>query len=517
MPTSPCDPPNGPLRPRAVRERRLGELAEVLTDAVLAGDEATVVRGITHDSRHVQAGDLYLARPGEHTHGIRHVEHAVAAGAVAVLTDPQSVGIALAAGAQTVLAVLDPRAAAGPAAAWVYGHPAADLTVIGITGTNGKTTTAYLVDAGLRAGGQTTGLVGTVETHVAGAVVPSMRTTPEATDLQALFAVMRERGVESVAMEVSSHALALDRVAGTQFAIGAFTNLSQDHLDFHADMDDYFAAKARLFGGGLARRGVVMVDDEWGRRLAREATVPVVTVGRVHAAWTVVDTRVVGAGSAARLVAPDGSLHDIEVALSGRFNIRNAALAYVVLLELGVAAGDAARGIAGLTAVPGRMERVDAGQPFLALVDYAHTPDAVTSLLEEARVLTGDGGRVVVVLGCGGDRDRGKRPLMGASAARAADVAVFTNDNPRSEDPMAILDAMLDGAVDGRARVVVEPDRRAAIRLAVADSAAGDVLVVAGKGHEQGQETAGVVLPFDDRDVLRDALRHVDGATGGVG
>src|SRR4051812_3520598 len=517
MPTSPCDPPNGPLRPRAVRERRLVELAEVLTDAVLAGDEATVVRGITHDSRHVQAGDLYLARPGEHTHGIRHVDSAVAAGAVAVLTDPQSVGIALAAGAQTVLAVLDPRAAAGPAAAWVYGHPAADLTVIGITGTNGKTTTAYLVDAGLRAGGQTTGLVGTVETHVAGAVVPSMRTTPEATDLQALFAVMRERGVESVAMEVSSHALALDRVAGTEFALGAFTNLSQDHLDFHADMDDYFAAKARLFAGGLARRGVVMVDDDWGRRLAREATVPVVTVGSTDADWSIIDTQLAGSGSAARLVAPDGSLHDIDVALPGRFNIRNAALAYVVLLELGVAAGDAARGIAGLAAVPGRMERVDMGQPFLAVVDYAHTPDAVASLLEEARALTADGGRLLVVLGCGGDRDRGKRPLMGAAAARGADVAVFTNDNPRGENPQAILDAMTSGAAGGAARVVVEPDRRAAIRLAVADSAAGDVLVVAGKGHEQGQETAGVVLPFDDRDVLRDALRDLDRAGGAGG
>src|SRR4051812_22550626 len=358
MPTSPCDPPNGPLRPRAVRERRLVELAEGLTDAVLAGDEATVVRGITHDSRHVQAGDLYLARPGEHTHGIRHVDSAVAAGAVAVLTDPQSVGIALAAGAQTVLAVLDPRAAAGPAAAWVYGHPAADLTVIGITGTNGKTTTAYLVDAGLRAGGQTTGLVGTVETHVAGAVVPSMRTTPEATDLQALFAVMRERGVDAVAMEVSSHALALDRVAGTEFAVGVFTNLSQDHLDFHVDMDDYFDAKAQLFAGGLARRGVVMVDDEWGRRLARQSAVPVVTVGATDADWTVAESRQAGVGSVARLVAPDGTVHDIEVSLPGRFNVANAALAYVVLLEVGVGADDAAAGIAGLAAVPGRMERV---------------------------------------------------------------------------------------------------------------------------------------------------------------
>src|SRR3989440_5467183 len=260
MPTSPCDPPSGPLRPRAVRERRLVELAEVLTDAVLAGDEATLVRGITHDSRHVQPGDLYLARPGEHSHGIRHVDNAVAAGAVAVLTDPQSADVAVAAGARKVLAVPDARAAAGPAAAWVYGHPAADLTVIGITGTNGKTTTAYLVDAGLRAGGQTTGLVGTVETRVAGAVVPSMRTTPEATDLQALFAVMRERGVESVAMEVSSHALVLGRVDGCVFDIGVFTNLSPEHMEFHSGMEDYFRAKAQLFTPKRSKLGVVNAD-----------------------------------------------------------------------------------------------------------------------------------------------------------------------------------------------------------------------------------------------------------------
>ena len=488
----------------------------MLTDATLYGDDTVVVHGMTHDSRLVQAGDLYLARPGEHTHGIQHVDAAVSAGAVAVLTDPASVDAAVAAGAAAVVVVPDPRAAAGPAAAWVYGNPATDLTVVGITGTNGKTTTAYLVDAGLRAGGHTTGMIGTVETHVAGAVVPSMRTTPESTDLQALFAVMRERGVDSVAMEVSSHALALDRVAGTEFAIGVFTNLSQDHLDFHADMDDYYSAKARLFAGGLARRGVVMVDDQWGRRLAREAAVPVVTVGGSDADWHVVETRRAGAGSAARLVAPDGSVHDIEVALPGRFNIANAALAYVVLLELGVAAGDAAHGIAGLAAVPGRMERVDAGQPFLAVVDYAHTPDAVASLLDEARVLTGDGGRVVVVLGCGGDRDRGKRPLMGAAAARAADLAVFTNDNPRSEDPQAILDAMAAGAAGGTARLVVEPDRRAAIGIAVGECVAGDVLVVAGKGHEQGQEAAGVVLPFDDRRVVREALAAAGYSTGGA-
>jgi len=465
------------------------------------------VTGITHDSRAVRPGDLYLARPGEHAHGIEFVADAVAAGAVAVLTDAPSVPSALSAGAGAAVEVPDPRAAAGPAAAWVYGDPARALDVIGVTGTNGKTTTAYLLDGGLRASGRRTGLVGTVETRIGDEVVPSARTTPEATDLQALFAVMCERGVDSVAMEVSSHALALDRVAGTTFAVAAFTNLSQDHLDFHADMDDYFAAKARLFTPAYAARAVVAVDDEWGRRLAGTATVDVTSVGEAPADWVRIDEAVTASGGRTTLRAPDGAPHEVEVSLPGRFNVRNAAVAYVALVLAGIEPDAARAGIASVTTIPGRMERVDAGQPFLALVDYAHTPAAVTTLLAEARVLSGDG-RVVVVLGCGGDRDRGKRPLMGAAAARGADVAVLTSDNPRSEDPLAILAAMEAGAraAGGPAEIVVEPDRRRAIELAVGKSAPGDVLVVAGKGHEQGQEQNGVVTPFDDRVVLGQAL-----------
>jgi len=471
------------------------------------GDGEVLVTGITHDSRAVLPGDIYLARPGERAHGIDYVADAIAAGASAVLTDPASVPAALAAGAGAVVEVPDPRAAAGPAAAWVYGDPARDLDVIGVTGTNGKTTTAYLLDGGLRAGGRRTGLIGTVETRIGDDVVPSARTTPEATDLQALFAVMRERSVDAVAMEVSSHALALDRVAGTTFAVAAFTNLSQDHLDFHADMEDYFAAKARLFTPGYTARAVVAVDDEWGRRLAADAPVDVTSVGAAPADWVRVEESVTTTGGHATLRAPDGTNHDVDVSLPGRFNVRNAALAYVALVLAGIEPSAARTGIASVTSIPGRMERVDAGQPYLALVDYAHTPAAVTTLLAEARALSGDG-RVIVVLGCGGDRDRGKRPLMGAAAARGADVAVLTNDNPRSEDPLAILAAMEDGArsAGGTAEVVVEPDRRRAIALAVGKSSAGDVLVVAGKGHEQGQEQDGVVTPFDDRLVLREAL-----------
>jgi len=496
------------LRPQQVRAQSVAGLVERLPRCRLHGDPDVVVSGITHDSRQVQPGDLYLARAGAQTHGIDFVADAMAAGATAVLTDADSVPRAQAAGSTAVVEVPDPRAATGPAAAWVYDDPSRDLVLIGITGTNGKTTTAYLVEAGLRAAGRRTGLIGTIESHVAGEAIPSLRTTPEATDLQALFAVMRERGVEHVAMEVSSHALALDRVAGSTFAVAGFTNLSQDHLDFHADMEDYFAAKARLFTPELSERGVVVVDDDWGRRLAATAGVTVTTVGAADADWLVTAAPTDAAGGTLTLRSPAGEIHELVLQLPGGFNLLNAALAFVILVEVGVDPNAAARGIADLAAVPGRMERVDAGQPFSALVDYAHTPAAVAQLLAEARALAA-GGRVIVVLGCGGDRDAAKRPLMGAAAAAGADVAVLTNDNPRSEDPMTILEAMLAGArsVQGAGDVSVEPDRRHAINVAVGSARSGDVVVVAGKGHEQGQEQTGVVVPFDDREVLRDALR----------
>ena len=502
------------IRPKSVPQQHIGGLRQRLPQAVVHGDGDALVSGITHDSRQVHPGDVYIARAGQHTHGIAHVAQALSAGAVAVLTDRESVPVATSAGAQAVVEVADPQAAAGPAAAWIYGDPAAALTLIGITGTNGKTTTAYFVDAGLRADGRRTGLIGTIETRVDQEVLASSRTTPESSDLQALLALMRERGVTSVAMEVSSHALALGRVAGTSFAVAVFTNLSQDHLDFHADMDDYFRAKASLFTPLLATRGVVSVDDEWGRQLARIATIPVTTIGASSADWIRVDESVDAAGGRVCLRGPDGERHDLDVALPGRFNLRNATSAYVALVTAGVDPQTARSGIAALAAVPGRMERIDAGQPFLAVVDYAHTPDAVTTLLAEARTLAGADGRVLVVLGCGGDRDRGKRPLMGAAVATHADLAVLTNDNPRSEDPQEILAAMAAGAV-GDAEVVVLPDRREAIALAVDRAAPGDVVVIAGKGHEQGQEYADRTLPFDDRAELRDAL-HRHGYAAGV-
>jgi UDP-N-acetylmuramoyl-L-alanyl-D-glutamate--2,6-diaminopimelate ligase len=498
-------------RPREVTPRPLAQLLDRLRDAVpsarLVGDPATTVTGVTHDSREVQAGDLYVARAGERTHGIDHVEAALEAGAVAVLTDPASAAAAAAAGARSVVVVDDVRSAMGPIAAWVYGDPAAELLLLGVTGTNGKTTTVYLLESGLRAAGRVTGLIGTIETLVAGGVLPSARTTPEATDLHALFAVMREREVDAVTMEVSSHALALGRVDGLTFDVAAFTNLSQDHLDFHADMADYFAAKAQLFTTEHARRGVVCIDDEWGRRLAAEATIPIVTTGRgADAGWRRtgdVDEGI--AGGRTRLIDPDGNPHDLRCRLTGEVNLTNAALAYVTLVSAGIDPASAREGIAALRSIPGRMELIDAGQPFVVIVDYAHTPEAVTALLADARRLTDGPGQVIVVLGCGGDRDRAKRPAMGAAASVGADIALLTNDNPRSEDPQSILTAMIKGVKPG-AEVVVEPDRRVAIGKAVGLAGSGDVVVIAGKGHELGQEIAGQVIPFDDRVVVREAL-----------
>ena len=482
--------PDRGLRPQNPTPRRLTEVLAEVDGLSVRGDLADVaVTGCTHDSRAVEPGDLYAALPGAHVHGADFARQAVAAGAVAVLTDPS--GAEQVSGVPVLVADA-PRHVLGEVASWVHGHPSRELTVLGVTGTNGKTTTAFLLEAGLRAAGHRTGLLGTVLTRIGDETVPSVRTTPEATDLHALFAAMREQGVTAVAMEVSSHALALGRVDGVRFDVAAFTNLSQDHLDFHADMEDYFRAKASLFTPERARRGVVNADDAYGRRLLAEPLVPLVSVG-ADADWPIHDVR----------LRPDGSSFCIgpaaaSVQLPGEFNVSNAAVAVVSLAEAGVDLDAAVTGVAALPGVPGRMERVDVGQPFTALVDYAHTPDAVTTLLASVREVTA--GRVIVVLGCGGDRDRGKRPLMGRAAVEGSDVAILTSDNPRSEDPLAVLADMAQP--DARQ----EPDRRAAIALAVSMARPGDTVVVAGKGHESGQEVNGVVTPFDDREVLREVL-----------
>ncbi|SBW25829.1 UDP-N-acetylmuramoyl-L-alanyl-D-glutamate-2, 6-diaminopimelate ligase [Candidatus Protofrankia californiensis] len=499
------------LRPVAPLARALTELTAGYHGLAVTGGsgEGVVVRGITHDSRAVRPGDLYAALPGAHVHGAAFVEQAVTAGAVAVLTDragAERVAAATTAGGGVpVLLAADPRASLGPIASRVYGAPSAALKVLGVTGTNGKTTVAYLLEAGLRAAGHTTGLVGTVQTRLAGAAIPSVRTTPEATDLQALLAVMVERGVTAAAMEVSSHAIALHRVGGIRFAGAAFTNLSQDHLDFHPSMEDYFAAKAALFTPERTGVSVIDTDTLWGCRLA--AAVPdAITCGMdADAHWRAVDVAAGPTGTTFGALGPHGQDVRVRIALPGAFNVGNALVALALLVATGVPAQVAAAGLASLPGVPGRMERVDAGQPFLGLVDYAHTPDAVETLLRTVRPLVA--GRVIVVLGCGGDRDRGKRPLMGAAAAAGADLSIFTSDNPRSEDPEVIIAQMCTGVrtlpVGARGGVMVEPDRAAAIRLAVSFARPEDAVVLAGKGHETGQEHGGTVTPFDDRDVLR--------------
>ncbi|MDQ1603744.1 MAG: UDP-N-acetylmuramoyl-L-alanyl-D-glutamate--2,6-diaminopimelate ligase [Actinomycetota bacterium] len=511
---SPSGPPSP--RPRSPVPRPLSAVSRHLGVSVTpasSGDPADVsVTGVTLDSRAVRPGDLYAALAGATAHGADFTAAARRAGGVAALTDPAGRERVTSAGLPA-LVVADPRAVLGGLAAWVYGQPADHLTTVGITGTNGKTTTAYLVEAGLRAAGRSTGLIGTIETRIGDQVVASVRTTPEAPELQALLAVMVEQDVQAVVMEVSSHALAMGRVDGTTYDVAVFTNLSEDHLDFHADLEDYFQVKATLFSRDRARRGVVDVDDEHGRRLVGQSAVPVVSVSPSGAAadWRVEDPALDRDRSTFTLVGPDGRRVSCSTALTGGFNLANAALAVVALAQVGIEPQVAADGVASCAGVPGRMERVSrAGSPGpLALVDYAHSPDALERLLAAVRPLAGPG-RVLLVIGCGGDRDPYKRPVMGRIAARDADVAVLTNDNPRSEDPLAIIADMRRGADQVPGAVVeVQADRAAAIRRAVRLAGPGDVVVIAGKGHEQGQEVAGAVLPFDDRAVLRAELEAV--------
>ncbi len=506
------------FRPVHVRPRPLAGLAALLglrpSDPERAGagphGRPGGLTGITHDSRSVRPGDLYAALPGSTVHGARFCEAAAAAGAVAVLTDPSGRQGAIASGLP-VFVVAEPRARLGEVAAWIYGEPSEKVLLIGVTGTAGKSTTTYLLESGLRAAGYQAGLIGGVETRIGDAAAVSTLTTPEATDLQALLATMVERRVGAAAMEVSSHALALGRVSGTHYDVAVFTNLSQDHLDFHATMDDYFAAKAELFTPKYARAGVVNIDDTRGRELAAEAPIPITTFsaeGRRAADWRAVDVRSGADGSTFRVIGPGGVEADASVALPGEFNVANALGAIVALVEGGVSLAAAVAGVGSCAGPPGRLERVDRGQDFTVLVDYAHKPGAVEALLTVMRDVTQ--GSLVIVLGCGGDRDRGKRRLMGAAAARLADVAILTNDNPRSEDPLAILAEMLAGAIEvpmqHRAQVAVQPDRAAAIGLAIASAGKGDVVLIAGKGHEHGQYVGGVVIPFDDREVAAAAL-----------
>jgi UDP-N-acetylmuramoyl-L-alanyl-D-glutamate--2,6-diaminopimelate ligase len=542
--------PLGVIRPALLAPRPLSGLAELLgvgrSTSIQNG--FGVLSGVTLDSRAVRPGDLYAALPGARTHGAAYSDQAVAAGAVAILTDPDGRDRAARTGVP-VFVVSSPRERLGDVSCWIYGDPSRRMTMIGVTGTSGKTTTSYLCEAGLRAAGHTTGLVGGVEIKIGAELVRAALTTPEAPDLQALLAVMAERGVTAAAMEVSSHSLALGRVAGTRYGVAVFTNLSQDHLDFHAGFEDYFRAKAKLFTPAYSAVGVVNVADRYGRRLVTEATVPVTTFcadaasgAYAQAEWRAADVRCGADGSTFRVIGPGGVEADAWVTLPGPFNVANALGAIVALVEAGVDLADAVDGVASCPGVPGRLQRVlpsHGGTPLRgapdgqespgattsaipaaavdglpdAFVDYSHKPGAVEAVLTALRPVTS--GELIVVLGCGGDRDRGKRPLMGAAAVRLADVAIFTSDNPRSEDPLGILGEMLHGVLGvprgERGRLIIEPDRAAAIDLAAAMAGKGDVVLVAGKGHETGQYVGGAVLPFDDAVVTAAALaRHAD-------
>ncbi|MFI6155648.1 UDP-N-acetylmuramoyl-L-alanyl-D-glutamate--2,6-diaminopimelate ligase [Kitasatospora sp. NPDC051170] len=498
-----------PPRPTGTTALPLAELADRMGLAPVEGGDVT---GVTHDSRAVRPGDVYVAFPGANHHGAAFAAKAAEAGAVAVLTDPA--GAELAAGTGLPLLVVDrPRARMGELAAIVYGHPSERLLMIGLTGTNGKTTTSYLVEGGLRGAGRSPGVIGTVEMRVGEERIKSERTTPEATDLHAILGVMAERGADAVTMEVSSHALVFGRTDGVAYDVALFNNLTPEHLDFHPDMEDYFQAKARLFQPGKSRLGVVNLDDAYGRRLAAEAEIPVTTfsaTGAPEADWRAVDVQLGPAGSSFRVVGPDGAAADASVPLPGPFNVANALAAITALVTAGLPLERAVAGVAAVPGVPGRLERVDAGQPYVAVVDYAHKPDALNAVLSSLREVTK--GRLHVVVGCGGDRDPHKRGPMGDIAARLADTAVLTSDNPRSEDPLAILASMLNGAAAvpeaERGAVLVVPDRAEAIGLAVARAQAGDTVLVAGKGHELGQYVRDEIRPFDDREVLHEAIRH---------
>jgi UDP-N-acetylmuramoyl-L-alanyl-D-glutamate--2,6-diaminopimelate ligase len=516
-------PPAAADRPLRVTPRTLAELAALIgaQPAAAGADPRTgpaqtglvSVQGVTGSSADVRPDDLFAALPGSHRHGIEFLPAALAAGATAVLTDPAGassigklVGDGLADDGLPVLVVEDPRAVLGPVSALVYDHPSRKLPVLGVTGTSGKTTTSFLIRAGLQAAGLAAGVIGTVGVFLGEQHIKLPFTTPEAPQLQALLAVMAERDMQAVAMEVSSHALKLHRVTGTEFAVGAFTNLSQDHLDFHTDMADYFAAKAMLFDG-RARREVVMVDDEWGRRLVRPHTVTVSAAG-ADASWQAERIRTAPDGSTRFAVrGPDGLSFAAGCRLPGRYNVANTLLAFAVLGQLGIDLPAVASALA-TAQVPGRMERVDGDQPFLAVVDYSHKPAGVAGALQALRPLTP--GRLIVVLGCGGDRDQAKRPVMGRVAAELADLLVVTDDNPRGEDPATIRAAMLAGArqvpAGQAAEIVEEGDRRRAIEMAISLARAGDTVLVAGKGHETGQEVAGTMLAFDDVTVVREAL-----------
>ena len=481
--------------PRPIEEfKRTVESVAAIANATLTGDVATVVTGLTLSSKDVQEGDLFIALPGENTHGADFAADAIARGAVAVLTD--LIGSTKIHGVPVIISE-NPRRAAGVISAWFYSEPMRDLYSVGVTGTNGKTTVTTLLHQIMSGAGRESGLIGTVETRIGSETLSSKRTTPESSDLQALSAVMRERHMRNLVMEVSSHAISLERIRGSHFAVVGFTNLSQDHLDFHKTMQDYFAAKSKLFTFEFADLAVINIDDSYGLKLAAKTELPVMSVSRHNqsATWHYVSIAHDYSGAHVAIRGSGGILIEGKVQLHGGYNYDNLLMAVAIANESGIDPIDIAAILPHLTGAAGRMESVRLGQNFTALIDYAHSPDAVARVLETAHEITD--GRVIAVLGCGGDRDRSKRPLMGKALHDGADVAFFTSDNPRSEKPEEILIQMtLDLDIQEPSAVI--QDRSLAIKTAVNQAQEGDLVVILGKGHEKGQEVDGKIEPFDD-------------------
>ena len=513
---------------RDLRVHDLNELAAVIgcdVQCAGGGEEAAnpVVTSATIRAQSAREGTLFVALAGARLHGAQFAGEAAKNGAVAVFTDPEGAKlVAENVGSQCPCIIHPaPREVLGALSSAVYDNPSSHVPTVGITGTSGKTTTTYFVEAAFRGAGKVAGLIGTTGSRVAGEPLPSALTTPEAPELQDLLSAMRERGAEAIVAEVSSHALRLGRVDGVRFAVGAFLNLSQDHLDFHPTMDDYFGAKTRLlttavdYGSRVlpAKKAVVCIDDEWGRRMAdlRPDAVTVSAIPGTDADWTAGGSTPTHGGGQRFSAFREGREYVVELALTGRFNVANALVALAISEQLGLDLDAAAGGLASAH-VPGRLEPVHLGQPFRVLVDYAHKPAAVGAVLDSVRASTG--GRLAVVLGAGGDRDTAKRPLMGAEAVGKAEYVVVTDDNPRTEDPTAIRAAVVEGAerklasMPAGSSVVIKEigDRAAAIADAINWAQPGDSIVIAGKGHETGQEVAGKVYPFDDRESARESL-----------
>jgi UDP-N-acetylmuramoyl-L-alanyl-D-glutamate--2,6-diaminopimelate ligase len=490
------------MRPERRPQRTLDEVAAFLHLQRPAGS-SPVVTGLSLSTQRVEPGDLFLALPGSRAHGIDFASEAVSRGALAVLTDPDGAGRL---DAVPTLVVEDPRSHLAALSSWFYDHPSTAFQTVGITGTQGKTTTTYLAEAAL--GSRRAGVIGTIGTRIGREPIVSALTTPEAPELQALFAVMREQDVEACVMEVSSHALVLGRADGFVFDAAVFLNLGRDHLDFHHTVEEYFLAKAALFAPERTRHAVINLDDDHGKALVDLVgqSVPVTTFSTAGRAadWRAVNIRPGRSGTDVEVLMPGGGSMPMHVPLPGLFNVSNALAALAALVTCGFDAAELADGIADSPGVPGRMERVDGGQEFAAVVDYAHKPDAVTAVLSALRPVTA--GRLIVVIGAGGDRDQGKRPLMGAAAAELADLVIVTDDNPRTENAASIRADVLSGAAAGPAAAIEVPGRAEAIAHAVALAHRGDTVVVAGKGHETGQEVDGVVHPFDDREVLVAAI-----------